>query len=143
MFGTPVRRHVSSSFVSPSSLPPCSWNIDLQLNPSTRQRLLEEINDVLSSMMEFLRGGRFIPRSIKPLFIRLFTAQLSGSVETDSFGILPDEIQTLKDGIQSKQREIDEQSQRIINQILEISLVNLNSYTTNGPSKHSYLESDT
>lgn len=52
------------------------------------------------------------------------TAQLRGSEESDSFCTLPGEIQNLRDGIQTKQQEIDKLSQRIIDQILEISQVN-------------------
>ncbi|KAF8817524.1 hypothetical protein BYT27DRAFT_7199055 [Phlegmacium glaucopus] len=85
MFGTPVRHH---------------------LNPSTRQRLLEEINDVLSSITEFIHG-----------------AQLCGSEENDLYCTLPEKVRNLKDGIQSKQQEINQRSQRILDQMLEISQI--------------------
>jgi hypothetical protein len=54
----------------------------------------------------------------------IYTAQLRESEENDSFCSLPDEIQILRDGIQSKQQEIDKHYQQIIDQILEISQVN-------------------
>jgi hypothetical protein len=91
---------------------------------STRQHLLEEINDVLALVMEFLHGGSINKTYPEPLFIYLSTVQLRGSEKKDFICTLPDEIQSLKDGIQSKQQEIDQQSQRIVNQILEISQVN-------------------
>lgn len=54
----------------------------------------------------------------------LFPAQLRGSEGNNSYCTLPNEVRNFKDGIQSKQQEINEQSQRILDQILEISQVN-------------------
>ena len=130
MFGTPVRHHVGSSFLPFLHL---SLIGILQLNPSTRKQLLEEIKDVLSSIAEFLHGGsinKTYPKANQNklpfffFFICLSTAQLRGSEENDSFCTLPGEIRNLRDGIQSKQQEIDKQSQRIVDQIFEISQVN-------------------
>ena len=73
----------------------------------------------------------FSSQSNKSPFICLSTAPLRGSDENDSFCTLPGEIQNLRDGIQSKQEEIDKLSQRIIDQILEISQVNWKLYRTN------------
>lgn len=43
--------------------------------------------------------------------------------ENNSFCTLPEDIQKLKDGIQSKQQQINQHFQRIIDQIFEISQV--------------------
>ena len=51
------------------------------------------------------------------------TAEL-GSNDSD-WTLLPEEIQHLKDGIQSKQQEMDQRSQRVIDRILEISQVKI------------------
>ena len=124
MFGTPVRHHVGSSFLPFLHL---SLIGILQLNPSTRKQLLEEIKDVLSSIAEFLHGGsiyKTYPKANQTNSLFFPTAQLRGSEENDSFCTLPGEIRNLRDGIQSKQQEIDKQSQRIVDQIFEISQVN-------------------
>ena len=64
--------------------------------------------------------------NISPFILCLLsTGQLRESKENDSFCTLPGEIQNLRDGIQSKQQEIDKLSQQIIDQILEISQVNI------------------